>query len=200
MLCVVDLAEGYDVARAAVFVKHPILQRQRSHCLPTLRRKNRRIQRKLFSGLLADFHKRRIELAVTILLDRAENVPDDLFLPWKQQKRLSRPDTLGVLQALNERHRPIRALLVVMAGRQHEPRGPVCLFACLAHRTLLLALAHIRNPPLQSCCRRQPQIPCPYPTPEWLPWGRPSPWLRTRRWQSWRRGWMASGQTLRQRT
>ena len=179
MLCVVNLTEGHDVAWAAVFVKHPILQRQRSHRLPAFGRENRRIQRQLFPGLLADFHKRRIELAVTVCLDRSKDVPNDLLLPWKQQKRLSRPDALGVLQTLYERHRPICPILVVMAGRQHEPRGPVCLLACLAHRTLLLALTHVRIPPLQSCCRRQPQIPCPYPTPEWLPWDRPSLWQQT---------------------
>ena len=69
-----------DVAGPPVFAKHLIARRQRAHCFPALRGENRRIQRQLFSGLLANFHERGIELPVAVGLDHAEQVADDLTM------------------------------------------------------------------------------------------------------------------------
>ena len=74
------------------------------------------------TGLLADFNKRRGELAVSVGLDDAEQVADDLLLPIEKQKRFSGPHALGVLERLDEVDGMVGAFLIVMGGRQHKAR------------------------------------------------------------------------------
>ena len=149
LLGVVDLAESHDVAGPPAFVKHLVARRQRAHCFPALRGENRRIQRQLFSGLLANFHERGVELPVAVGLDHAEQVADDLLLPVEQQKRLARPHALGMLERLNEIDRVVGAVFVIMRGRQHEARG-----------LKLLTSRHACG--LRPCKRDFPQRP-PFP-------------------------------------
>ena len=78
---------------------------------------------------------RRIELAVSILLQNAEQVSDDLFLPVDKLKRLSRPGAFRVAQGLYEHDRVVGGVFVVTGGLRHEPRGGV--FFQFPHSVLL---------------------------------------------------------------
>ena len=67
-----------------------------------------------FAVLLPDLHEGCAELALPTLVNDAEHIPDNLFLPWEKPEPLSCPFTLGVAQALDELDGAIRFGFVVM--------------------------------------------------------------------------------------
>ena len=66
------------------------------------------------SLLLRDLHVGGVELPVAVLLDHAEEIPDDLLLPVDELERLPGPRALGVAELLDEEHRVVRERLVVV--------------------------------------------------------------------------------------
>ena len=74
---------------------------------------------------LWNFNVGGIELPITVWLEDAENVPDNLLLPVDEFERLSRPGAFGVAQALYEHHGIIRCVHIVVRGFLHEPCGLV---------------------------------------------------------------------------
>ncbi len=66
-----------------------------------------------------------IELPITVGLDDAENVPDDLLLPVNKLEGFSSPGSFGMTKALDEHHGIIRCVHIVVGGFLHEPCGLV---------------------------------------------------------------------------
>ena len=96
-----------------------------------------------FSIFLAQFDVGSVELPVAVLLDDAEQIPDNLLLPGKQIKRLAIPDALRVLERLYEQHGSVCTGLVVMGSRQHEAGRLVFeLFSFLHLHPLPLQQSH----------------------------------------------------------
>ena len=77
----------------------------------------------------------RIELTVSVRFQNAENVPDDLFLPVDQFKRLTIPRAFRVAaEFLYKAHSMVGGILVVVRIRRHESGGLVFLqFSHLHH-------------------------------------------------------------------
>ena len=99
------------------------------------------------SIFLADFHIRRAELAVSVLIHDAEHIPDDLLLPRQKPEPLARPFALGVAQVFNESHRPVCFGLFVVGSRQHEPGRLVVLQLRVVFGT---CLSHQPSPPSRA--------------------------------------------------
>ena len=70
--------------------------------------------------LLRNLDVRRVELAVAVRLQHAEQVADDALLPVDELERLPRPRSFRMAKALDERHGKIRRSLVVMGAFRHE--------------------------------------------------------------------------------
>ena len=133
LLIIVHLAFGNHVAYLTAFIKQGIAHADCAHGGIAIRRGQAGGQGKLLAVFLPDFDVGGIELPVAVLLDYAKQVADDLFLPRKQIKRLSCPDALCVLERLDEQHRTVCAVLVIMRSRQHEGRRLVLVFFSFLH-------------------------------------------------------------------
>jgi hypothetical protein len=89
-----------------------------------------------FSHLLRYLHKGRVKLAITIWLQRSEDIADDLLLPVDEFKWFSRPCSFGVGKAFNEADRIIRSLFTVAR-----------VFGYKRSRFILFQFSNMRSPP-----------------------------------------------------
>jgi hypothetical protein len=81
--------------------------------------------------LLGNLDVGGVELAVSVGLEGAEHIPDDLFLPVDKFKWLSSPSPLGVAEALDEPYRIVRRRFVIHGVLGLERRG--LIFFQLSH-------------------------------------------------------------------
>ena len=75
--------------------------------------------------LFRNLDVRRVELAVAVRLQHAEQIANDALLPVDELERLPRPRSFRMAKALDERHGKIRRSLVVMRVLLHETRRRV---------------------------------------------------------------------------
>ena len=80
-----------------------------------------------FSHLLGDLNVGGVELPVSVGLDDAEDVPNDLLLPINQGERFPGPCALGVAETLDERDRVVGFRFIVDGVLRLELRRGVFL-------------------------------------------------------------------------
>ena len=103
------LAVGGAAIHLGAFLIVPAGEQKR-HCSGQLR----------LAHFLRDLDVGGVELPVAVLFDHAKQVADDALLPVNQLEGLSRPGAFGVAEGLDEHHRIVGGVLIVVRGLRHE--------------------------------------------------------------------------------